>query len=325
MKVLLLDGSSENEHEYLRSLLEPGVELLVDADSADYEIAIAHRLADELLTRSTKLRAVVVPWAGMPKHFGELLSKPEYTHISLHNSHYNALPVAEYAFTLLLMAAKNIGSLDRALRRGDWTQRYRPASAVLLHGKTVLILGFGAIGRNVAALCKGIGMNVLATRRSIVAETENALAQLHPPSDLHKLLPRADALICCLPLTEETKGLIGADELAMLPERAVVVNVGRGAVFEEEALFSALQDGTVHAAGLDVWYQYPRDEIGRKTTHPSRFPFYELENVVMSPHHSAALADRADMRLRMESLAEIINAAARGEEIPNRMNIARGY
>ncbi len=113
------------------------------------------------------------------------------------------------AFTLLLAAAKSIVPLDRALRRGDWSTRQSPFLTLLLAGRTALILGYGAIGQLVAQMCRGMGMRVLATRRSDEPASDG-LAEVYPATALADLLPQADALIVCLPLTEETRGVIGA-------------------------------------------------------------------------------------------------------------------
>jgi len=137
------------------------------------------------------------------------------------------------------------------------------------------------------------------------------------------LLPRTDALIITAPLTPETKDLIGEQELALLPRGAILVNVGRGLIVDEAALFSALKSGHLAAAGLDVWYQYPTDEASRSNTPPSRWPFHELDNVVMSPHRGGD-AIGIDTQ-RMVELADMLNRAARDEAMPNRVDVAAGY
>jgi phosphoglycerate dehydrogenase-like enzyme len=117
--------------------------------------------------------------------------------------------------------------------------------------------------------------------------------------------------------------LIGERELALLPPDAVLVNVGRGPIVDEAALYHALHEGTLHAAGLDVWYNYPADEASRSHTPPSAYPFHELDNVVMSPHRAGG-SDESEMR-RMTHLAALLNAAARGDEMPNRVDLQAGY
>jgi phosphoglycerate dehydrogenase-like enzyme len=201
--------------------------------------------------------------------------------------HHNALPVAEMALTLLLSAAKRVVPLDQALRRGDWRPRYeRWDTGLLLQGKTVLILGYGAIGQHVGRFCQALGMRVLATRRQPDSD-HDGVAEIYPTSALHELLPQSQAVIVCLPKTPETTGYLGAAELALLPDGAVVVNIGRGEVIDEGALYEALQNGRI-SAGLDVWYNYPDSEAARAQTPPANYPLHELDNVVFSPHRAGS-------------------------------------
>lgn len=157
------------------------------------------------------LRAVIVPWAGVPEKTLALLSR--YPHIALHNLHHNAAPTAENALALLLAAAKFIVPFDRALRSGDWTPRYVPTPALILEGKTALVLGYGEIGRRVGRYCHALGMRVLALRRSGLPADD--FAEVHTLESLPHLLPQADALIITLPLTAVTRGLL--DEAALNP------------------------------------------------------------------------------------------------------------
>jgi phosphoglycerate dehydrogenase-like enzyme len=225
---------------------------------------------------------------------------------------------------LMLAAAKWIVPLDASLRRDDWSPRYEHTPIVLLRGKRALILGAGAIGRHIARMVAGMDMlPVLAGRTAREASGGNP--EVRPITELRGLLPQADVLFVTLPLTDETRGLIGSSELALTPNRCILVNVGRGPVVEETALWNALRDGTLHAAGLDVWYNYPTDEPSRFATSPSEHPFRELPNVVMSPHRAGAPNTPETESLRMRALAELLNAAARGEPIPNRVDLELGY
>jgi len=186
-----------------------------------------------------------------------------------------------------------------------------------------LILGYGAIGQRVAQACKGLGLTVMAVRRTVRDEVLDV--EIYPPEALRSLLPQANVLIVALPLTPETEGLIRAEELALLPPETVLVNVGRGPIVEEEALYRALRDGGLHAAGLDVWYNYPKDEASRSNTHPSAYPFHSLDNVVLSPHRAGSGGSREIERRRMAHLARLINKAAAGEEMPNEVDLDVGY
>ncbi len=324
LSVHLLHPPNSTALARLRADLHPNVHLTVGPNiptPADYHIFVAGRPQREHLTASSNLHTLVIPWAGLPDTTRELML--DFPHVMVHNLHYNAVPVSEMVVTLMLAAIKFIVPMDQTLRSHDWRPRYQPNPSVLLAGKTALILGYGAIGRRVACACRGLGMKILAIRRNVSASSQDISGQIHPPDALYRLLPQANALLICLPHTPETDGLIGENELALLPPEAVLVNVGRGPIVDEAALYTALRDGTLHAAGLDVWYNYPADEAARSHTPPSRFPFHELENVVMSPHRAGH--SRQAQEQRMIHLAVLLNAAAVGEPMPNRVDVQLGY
>ena len=304
----------------LRENLTAAVRLSHGAEvPADTHILISGRPTREQLATCPDIRAVIVPWAGVPENTRELVH--DFPNISIHNLHHNAAATAEMALALLMSVAKFIVPLDRKLRANDWTPRYAPSRAIGLNGKTVLIIGYGQIGQRVGCVCRALGMNVIATRRNRVEQ--DAFAEVRAISDLPQLLPRAEVIIITAPLTPETRGLIGEKELAALPRDAVLINVGRGAIVDESALYNALKNGQLAAAGLDVWYNYPADEASRTNTPPSQYPFGELDNVVLTPHCGG---DEKDIDVaRMRDLAGMLNAAARGEEMPNRVDVGAGY
>lgn len=324
--VFVLRPREASSRELLQSRLHADVTVAWGPDlpdPAEYDILVAGRPEREHLTASPNLRTLIIPWAGVPQTTRRLLD--EFPRIAVHNLHYNARPVAELAMGLLLAAAKSILPLDRALRGGDWTPRYDSKRALLLRGRKALVLGYGAIGRQVAELCQAFGMQVIATRRRTGEPGCSRGVGIFDGSreTLHRLLPRADVLFVCLPHTGETKGWIAAQELALLPSHAILVNVGRGAIVDENSLYRALRTKKLFAAGLDVWYTYPKDEDERADTPPAAHPFYELENVVMSPHRGGLCVETEE--LRMAALAEMLNSAARGEPMPNSVDLGTGY
>jgi phosphoglycerate dehydrogenase-like enzyme len=319
----VLDDPNPEDLAHLQFYLDAGVRLSTGPQvPANAEILVAGRPKRQHLTASPSLRALIVPWAGLPDTTRDLLL--DFPHLAVHNLHHNAAATAEMAIALLMSAAKFIVPIDGKLRAGDWTPRYQRSQSIGLEGKTALILGYGEIGRRVARVCRALGLNVLATRRQPGSPAPGeADVEVCSPTELHRLLPRADVLVITLPLTPETKGLIGAEEIALLPRGAVLVNVGRGAIVDEGALYHALREGALAAAGLDVWYNYPKDEASRANTPPSKHPFHELDNVVMSPHRGGDAVDIE--RQRMAHLAKLLNAAARGEPMPNQVDVERGY
>jgi len=314
------------DEAHLRSLLDPEVRIVLgDADDVvdERDVLVRGVPSREEVEGSPRLRALVIPWAGLPGATREiLLDNPG---VAVHNIHHNAAPAAELAVALLMAVAKRVVVMDRALRSADWTPRYGGDTSITLDGKTVLVLGHGAIGRRVATVCRGLGMHVIAVRRELRTDDTGGPFEVHPAASLDRLLPRATALVVTVPLTDETKGLIDARRLGLLPERAVLVNVARGPVVEERALYEALESGRLGGAGIDVWYNYPKNESERTDTLPSAFPFHELDSVVMSPHRGGSyLADDTERR-RVEALAVVLNAMARGGPVPNRVDVSRGY
>ena len=316
----LLEDFDEESQAGLRAQLDRRVQLTIGADvPPQTHMLIGGRPAREQLIACPELCAVIVPWAGVPEETRDMLR--DFPQITVHNLHHNAAATAEMALALLLSAAKFIVPIDRRLRANDWSPLYAPSRAIGLHGTTALIVGYGQIGQRVGRACRALEMTVLATRRRRLEQ--DGIAEIHPMSDLTHLLPSAQALIITAPLTSETKGLMGENEIALLPRGALLVNVGRGVIVDEAALYQALSTGHLAAAGLDVWYNYPRNEAGRTNTPPSQYPFHELDNVIMSPHRGG---DEAGIdAVRMQHLAELLNAAARGEEMPNRVDMAAGY
>lgn len=313
-----------NTLDELRPLLEGDVQLStgpVDDQPAAADILVGGAVTEDQLARSPHLSAVIVPFAGIPFGTQELLRR--HPHIALHNLHFNDQSTGEMALALMMAAAKHVPQLDRGLRAGDWRWDDAAHPTDTFPGKTALILGYGAIGRRVAPVCQALGMGVIGVRRHEPETPQAGGVTVYSTARLSELLPRADVLICLLPHTRETEGLLGAEELALLPPHCILVNVGRGPVIDEEALYRALAERRIRAAGLDVWWQYPKDDEERSHTYPSHLPFHELDNVVMTPHRGGWL--QSFEQLRVKALAELLNAAAQGQEMPNRVNTELGY
>jgi phosphoglycerate dehydrogenase-like enzyme len=325
LKVHFTDAMTPEALAELHSQLSSDVQVTAGPGlpaPADFEILVSPNPGRAEVSASPRLRALIIPYTGVAEGVQKLMA--EFPQVAVHNSHHPAAPTAEMAIALLLAAARRLVPADRGLRAGDWSIRHQPQLAMTLEGKTALVLGYGAIGQRVARVCQALAMRVLAIRRRAgPPEPQTDGVEIHPASDLRQLLPRADALIIALPLTPETHGLLGAAELALLPRGALLVNVGRGLIVDEAALYAALQTGALGAAGLDVWYHYPPDEATPTRTFPSAYPFHELDNVVLSPHRGGLTSGGRSRGLAQ--LARMLNAAARGEPMPNRVEVDAGY
>lgn len=262
-----------------------------------------------------QLKAVIVPWAGVPEKLIEAVSaKPE---VSLHNLHHNADASAEMALALLLAASRQIPRADSQIRGGNWGMRFGLPEPVLLHGKTALILGWGEIGSRVGRVCRAMGMKVIGVRRLKKADDPDFIRSFE---DLDSLLPKVNALIVCAPLTVETRGMIGGKQLALMPPGGLLVNVGRGPIVDEEALYKALESGHLASAGIDVWYRYPK---GEESCLPSAFPFHELPNVALSPHRAGAASQVESERVK--HMVKLLKSLALGQNDLWRVDLTRGY
>lgn len=179
----------------------------------------------------------------------------------------NARSVAELAIALLLTLARNVALHDRGVRAGSW----RRVTGVELAGKQLGIVGYGAIGRDVARIARGLDMNVVA-HDPLVEEADVALVPLD------ELYAASDAISLHLPLTDETRGLVGERELAAMKPSAFLINTARGGLVDEAALADALRSGRLAGAALDGFEVEPLGDS----------PLRELDNVVFSPHAGAS-------------------------------------
>jgi phosphoglycerate dehydrogenase-like enzyme len=303
--------------------LPPGCEFVVEREEAR---ALAHRDAIDVLIDGRpgplldgrRLAHVIVPWAGFPPSLREaLLERP---HLKAYNAHYNAPFVAQHALALLLAAAQRLVPIDAALRRGDWGDRARPERSRHLAGGEALLLGFGAIGRHLAPMLRGLGMRVSALRRRPAGDEDGV--RIIGPTELAEALGRADALLVSLPASPATVGLIDREALARMRPDALVVNVGRGSVIDEDALYDALASGRLAGAGLDVWWRYPDGPEAQVATPPATRPFWALPNVVLSPHRGDATD--ASERARVADVCATVRAIAEGRE-RSRVDVEEGY
>ena len=190
---------------------------------------------------------------------------------------------------------------------------------MFLPGKTCLLLGYGAIGKEVEARVRGLGMTVSAYRRS---PSEDSDIKEYGPDELHSALGEADVVIVSLPSTPETKNLLDEAAIQTMKPGGIVVNVGRGDVIDQHALYNALKSEHLFGAGIDVWWNYPEGEEARAHTYPSEVPLHELENVVMSPHRANQAQEWQLASLK--DVCKTLNAIAKGET-RNLVEVERGY
>ncbi|MBA2953554.1 phosphoglycerate dehydrogenase [Nocardioides sp. MAH-18] len=288
-------------------------------DGADREALLAAIVdADALLVRSaTKVdaealdaasRLKVVARAGVGLDNVDVRAATQAGVMVVNAPTSNIVSAAELAVALMLAAARHVSPAHAALKNGEWKRsRY---TGVELYEKTVGIVGLGRIGVLVAQRLSAFGMKVVAFDPYV--QPGRAAQMGVRLVDLDTLLAEADFMSVHLPKTAETVGLIGAEQLHKVKPSLVLVNAARGGIVDEGALYSALKEGRVAAAGLDVFAQEPCTES----------PLFELENVVATPHLGAS-TDEAQEKAGV-AVAKSVRLALSGELVPDAVNVQGG-
>ena len=243
------------------------------------------KITANIMDAAPKLRVIARHGAGLDNM--DLEAAKERHIYAVYTPVANVQSVAEFCVGMILNLSRSIMPADRALRQGDWRARNRYTGREL-QGKTLGIIGFGKIGQKVAAICH-VAFEMKILYYDVVAHSEVALSLRAERTTLHDLLRRADYVSAHLPLLPETRGLIGAEQFALMKPSAYFVNTGRGNTVDEAALTEALRSGSISGAGLDVFEVEPM---------VANNPLYQFENVVVTPH-MAALTDEAYQRMAM--------------------------
>ncbi len=219
----------------------------------------------------------------------------------------HAIPLAEFCVMGLLMFNKGLPRMVRDKARKHW-ERYAGTD---LQGRTLAIIGMGKIGNEVARLAHAFGMHVIGTASARITAP---LETVYPRERLDELLVQAENLVICVPHTPDTEKMIGARELALLPQGALFINIGRGAVVDEPALVEALRSGHLRGAALDVFAEEPL---------PASSPLWEMENVLVSPH-SASTSDRENNRIT-DLFCENLRRFLDGQPLLNVLDVDKLY
>jgi phosphoglycerate dehydrogenase-like enzyme len=222
--------------------------------------------------------------------------------------------MGEYAVMTMLAWCHRLLPMTAAFKAGSWEYSGHVGAGPHeeLAGKTVGVVGLGRIGRAVAARAAALGARVVACNRTVGAKPPY-VDTIHPLDRLDELLAEADFVVVTVALAESTRGLIDAARLAAMRPRAVLVNVARGPVVDEQALYEALRAERIGGAILDVWWRYP--DGANAAPRPSRLPFHELANVIMTPHASGWTTGL--FQRRGGQMAANLDRLARGEPLQN--------
>jgi len=335
------------------------------------DVIVGWRPTDQVLEAAARLKLLINPGAGV-QHVADRVRRIGGDRgVRLANGHGNANFTAQHAVALLLALTNRVVQHHNWMVEGRWRTGDADAASVPLRGRTVGLLGYGAVNRNVHRMLAGFDVRFAIMRRSwpqqsgpsqSVVGTATAAATPAatdvdgrpgyrprrfkaatrylglPPSpplrdtdlrfaagELDELLAAADVLVAAVPLTPETDGLIGRAELDALGADGLLVQMSRGRVVDEHALFAALRDGVIAGAAIDVWYDYKPepDADGRRYPYSRDCPFHSLPNVVLSPHRGAS--PFSDLQRWDEVVENIKRVAAGRDDLLNLVDLELGY
>jgi lactate dehydrogenase-like 2-hydroxyacid dehydrogenase len=174
------------------------------------------------------------------------------------------------------------------MRKGDWKLRWGgPIHNIELRDKTCLLVGLGNIGIEIANRLKVFGIRIHAVTRTGVTERMDLIDRIVSFNKMHEVIDKADFVILALPLTDLSRGLVDETFLSHMRSSSILVNISRGEIVDEAALYMALKEDQIRAAALDVWWRYPRGDSGPIFYPSEEFPFHELDNLTLSPHRAS--------------------------------------
>ncbi len=325
----------EGQRARLRELV-PGLEITDSASyfsgelghliDADTEILYAFNAPNDLMQRAPALRWFQLLGAGCEHLAGcDIMRSPAALTTA---SGVGATPIAEYVLAVSLAHYRWLPQAYRAQMKHEWlTEADVARSSRELRRRTVGIIGYGSIGREVARLARPFGTRILALKRdpSHRAETGYAIddtgdptgdipERFFGPGELLAMLPECDVVVLAVPHTQETRALMGPREFAAMKPGSFLVNIARGSVIDETALFQALKEGPMAGAALDVFKQEPL---------PKESPLWDFDNLVITPHISGAT--RPHMRRAFELFMDNLRRFTSNEPLLNLVDKERGY
>ena len=223
--------------------------------------------------------------------------------------------IAEYVVMTMLALHHRLFEIAGDFRahsswRPSWVQSGAPHGEI--RGTTLGIVGLGRVGHEVATRAAAFGCRILASNRR-PRPAGHGIERVYPLSALDEMLPLCDTVAICAALGPETEGLFDARRLGLMKPTAFLINIARGTIVDEDALYAALRDRRIAGAAIDVWWQYP--SAAEPQRRPSRHPFHELSNVIMTPHCSGWTAGM--VRRRWDEVVDNLNRFTRRDRLIN--------
>lgn len=313
--IVLLDMTAPERADKLRAFLPPGFVLTHGTArgdehmkqiiaEADYAISGQVAVSGDVLRAAKKLK-LLHKW-GVGYDNLDIATAKELGIRVARTTGSNAVPVAEFAIGLMFSSLRFLAHGHAELKKGKWITGNIPGETFMLSGKTVGIVGFGAIGKNVARMLKGFGCTILYNKRQPLPADEEAVLGVSYAT-IPELLERADIVSLHCPMTPETANLIDAAAFRAMKKTAILVNVARGGVVDEVALVEALRAKEIAGAAMDVFSVEPL---------PADSELLTLDNLVVTPHLAAMASD--NFAPTVKRMFDNILLCSRGEAVPER-------
>lgn len=331
MKILLTRSMVPGDIKYIRDGLDREIagqykfvipdefsEDGICAEVADADVLLGPFVTKRILEMAKQLKLIQVPWTGMDTFD---FSSVQGITIPVCNTHSNADSVAEIGVTMVLDLLKKVSYHDRKMRIGNWNRDQNPLDlkAKMVSKQTVCVLGFGNIGSRIGKLISAFGAKVTAVVDQ--AAVRESATEVYKTNQFKEAVSRADVIICTLPLTETTRGIINNEMFGLMKDGVVFVNMSRAAVVDEDAAWEALVSGKLGAFGSDVWWNAPKR--GETESYPSeKHEFWKLDNVLMSPHRAGFIEDCLP---HLDGAIENIIALVKGDKLAGIVDVSKGF
>lgn len=284
----------------------------------DCNILIGWRPTEKLLEAGKSLRLCINPGAGV-KHLIDLFRK--FPDLILCNGHGNAYFTAQHTIALLLALANRVLMHHDWMKQGRWRTGDKEAASIPLKYRKIGLLGYGAVNQKVHQFLRSFEPEVFMLKKHLAENDDRE--SVFTIDRLDEFLELVDTLIIAVPHTSETDGIIDRDRLRYLGKEGLLVNVARGGVIREKALYESLKSNEIAGAAIDVWYEYHPEPDDKNKKFPWHYPFEQLDNVILSPHRAASPFD--DLK-RWDEVIENISRYHKGRgDILNIVDLGREY
>lgn len=331
MKIVLTRSMVSEDIQYIKNALDREIkgqyELVVPSEFtedriceivSDADVLLGPYVTRRIIESADKLKLIQVPWTGMDTFD---FSSVHGIDVTICNTHSNADSVAEMGVAIVLDLMKKVSYHDRKMRSGNWNRDQKPLNlkSKMLNKQTVCVLGFGNIGSRIGKLIAGFGAQIIAVDDH--ANAGDIAQKVYRNNQINEAVLSADVIICTLPLTDFTRGMIDDNIFSYMKDGVIFINMSRAAIVDEDAAWKALESGKIGAFGSDVWWNTPKR--GESQSYPStKYEFWKLDNVLMSPHRAGFIENSLP---HLDGAIDNIIALSKGDKLVGVVDVGKGF